>query len=398
MNKKLIAAAVSAAIVAPVAAYGEITVYGRINNAIDLNDLDDSADADSKTDLSSVSSRFGIKYNKEIGNGLSAHGRYEFATATDRELHHKGGGGTQDVRIATVGLSGPFGRIDAGNQWSSYFNTFGTLVSPTYTLGYYIYSSIGGAPYRSSNTIKYSNSFGPIYAELDIRLNEDGGEGGDTAEVLRGDGVGLGLSWAINDNFTIAAAWDAEEGADIAAVKGVNAIVTNDYDPGNEEERDEVIVDVLQGNGEVTETTFSEVTTTGSDAPAGRIVTEGVDAVVAGEESDTDRFGIGVKANFGGGYWLSVGWQNLEEDDNGKDIDSTFIYGGGNFSEKTNWLLGYSEADIDGSDADDPEQLTWGVYHNIGGGLKIYYEAMDVDNEGAGQDGARHLIGMRVDF
>ncbi len=343
MNKKLIAAAVSAAIVAPVAAYGEVTVYGRISNAIDINDTNDLADADSTTDVSGVSSRFGIKYNKEIGNGLSAHGRYEFATATDRELHHKDGGGTQDIRIATVGLSGPFGRIDIGNQWSSYFDTFGTIVSPTYTLGFYLYSGIGNGPYRSSNTIKYSNSFGPVYAELDIRLNDDSSsETGDTAEDLRGDGVGLGLSWAISDSFTLAVAYDNE-----------------DDDAG---------------------------------------------------DLETDRFGIGGKANFGGGYSLSVGWQNYEVDDSvdasgvdvdGDDIDTTFIYGSGNFSEKTSWLLGYSEGNVDGDNVyDDPEQLTWGVYHNIGGGLTIYYEATDVDIEAKDRDddGVHHLIGMRVNF
>ena len=147
---------------------------------------------------------------------------------------------------------------------------------------------------------------------------------------------------------------------------------------------------------------------------------------------DTNRVGIAVKANFGG-YWLSVGWQNYEVDDNDRtgaddevDIDTTFIYGGGNFGEKTNWLIGYSEADdgrsasarvyplldADGNTAgnqprygadavaetDDSEQLTWGVYHNLGGGIKIYYEATDVDSENAGNDGARHFIGMRVDF
>ena len=50
MNKKLIAAAVSAAVVAPVAAYGEVTVYGRINNAIDLNDISSKPTADGTTD------------------------------------------------------------------------------------------------------------------------------------------------------------------------------------------------------------------------------------------------------------------------------------------------------------------------------------------------------------
>ena len=373
MNKKLIAAAVSAAIVAPVAAYGEVTVYGRINNAIDINDLSDASDADSSTDVSSVSSRFGIKYNKEMGNGLSAHGRYEFATRTDREQP-----GIADVRIATVGLSGPFGRIDAGNQWSSYFNTFGTLVSPTYTIGYYLYSSIGGAPYRASNTIKYSNSFGPIYAELDVRVNDDGNEGGDVAEKISGDGIGLGLSWAINDNFTIAAAWDAEEGADGAdATPGTLATpASSDF--------------------------VASVPPTASNPGSAQVGTAAVDAVAptaaGADDPDIDRFGIGAKANFGGGYWLSVGWQNYEEEDDGNDIDTTFIWGGGNFSEKTNWLIGYAESDDDSSDADDPEQLTWGVYHNLGGGLKIYYEATDLDVEVNTQDGVRHLIGMRVDF
>ena len=39
MNKKLIAAAVSAAVVAPVTAQAaDVTVYGRINNAIEMRD------------------------------------------------------------------------------------------------------------------------------------------------------------------------------------------------------------------------------------------------------------------------------------------------------------------------------------------------------------------------
>ena len=117
-----------------------------------------------------------------MGNGLTAHGKYEFSTTTDKE-----GAGINDTRVATAGLSGAFGRIDVGNQWSAYFDTFGTLVSPTYTLGYYLYSSVGGGPFRASNTIKYSNSFGPLYLELDVRLNEsaESGKSGGNAEKLR---------------------------------------------------------------------------------------------------------------------------------------------------------------------------------------------------------------------
>ena len=146
MNKKLIAAAVSAAVMAPVASQADATVYGRINNAIDLKS---PATGDGTTAISSISSRFGVKASSDIGNGLTAHGKYEFDVKTDKEQDSIGQGGVTDVRVATVGLSGSFGSVNIGNQWSAYFDTLGTLISPTYTLGYYIYSSIGGGPYRS---------------------------------------------------------------------------------------------------------------------------------------------------------------------------------------------------------------------------------------------------------
>ena len=382
MNKKLIAAAVSAAVVAPVTAYGEVTVYGRINNAIDLNDLNDidddndSTNDDSTTHLSGIASRFGIKYNKEMGNGMTAHGKYEFGTTTDKE-----GGGVEDTRIATVGLSGPFGRIDVGNQWSSYFNTVGTLISPTYTLGAHLYNSVGGGPFRASNTIKYSNSFGPLHAELDVRLNDDSDpEGSGVAEKLRGDGIGLGLSWAVTDSITIAAAWDNEDGED-----------------------DDDLVE--------------RVSKTNSEGPTPVLEYDDKD----GRRGEEDRIGIAVKGTFGN-YWAALGWQNYELSDldviaqdlnddgdtldpgetttpKEEDIDTMFIWGGGNLGERTRWMLGYSEADDDNDDVnDDPEQFTWGIYHKLGGGLTLYYEATSVEAEAHELDGDRHLLGMLVSF
>ena len=355
MNKKLIAAAVSAAVVAPVAAYGEVTLYGRINNAIDINDI--SATADGTTDISGVGGRFGIKYSQSMGNGLTAHGKYEFGTTTDKEsdksyvrsdnADKSGTTGVDDIRVATVGVSGAFGRIDVGNQWSSYFNTVGTLVSPTYSLGFYLYSSVGGGPFRASNTIKYANTYGPLSLQLDVRFNGSD-ESGDIAEGLRGDGIGLGVSFAVNDNLTIAAAFDNETGADDQSADSANSLT-------------------------------------------------------AGDDPDSDRVGIAAKYAFGDGYWASLGWQNYAVDDNERksgdnevDVDTIILYVGGDFSEKTNWLVGRSTAD-DGT-ADDSSQLTWGVYHGLGGGMKLFYEATSLDSENNNWDGARHFLGMRVDF
>ncbi|MGI9311808.1 MAG: porin [bacterium] len=442
MNKKLIAAAVSAAVVAPVASQADITVYGRVNNAIDLDDLSDAPGADSTTDVSGVVSRFGLKGNADIGNGLTAHGHYEFWTTSDKE-----GPGVNDTRIATVGLSGAFGRVDVGNQWSAYFNTFGTLVSPTYSLGYYLYSSVGGGPFRASNTIKYSNSFGPLSAQLDIRLNESD-EQSDVAEKINGDGVGLGLSFAVNDNITIAAAFDSED----AQGNGAPALIRFSADENSAAVTSEL--DATNTDGEHAPVLGSAaVNAAGNNiiATVDKTYNEGAfDEGRAGDfDVDADRVGIAVKANFGG-FWASLGWQNYETDDlniylsgtvdvnddgvvdtdddtttgsvtdgiidegvyavDGSDIDTMFLYGGGSFGERTSWMLGYSKADdaVD-SDAqligdnlifgtDDSTQVTWAIYHNLGGGLKMYYEATSVDSENTAKDGARHLLGMRVDF
>ncbi len=407
MNKKLIAAAVSAAVVAPVASHADVVLYGRINNAIDMNDIDDSDDADSTTNLSTVASRIGVRANAELNNGLSVHGHYEFSTTTDKEKANEnadpddeGSGGIEDVRVATVGVSGDFGRIDVGNQWSAYNKSFGTMVSPTYSLGYYLYSSVGGGLFRASNTIQYSNSFGPVTAYLDVRLNDGSDpEGGGTAEKANGDGFGLGLSFAVTDNISIAVAFDSEdEGTDDAGPATV---------------------------------AFTDGQTTAND---GIIFADGTTFEESGSfAQDQDRMGVAAKGTFGG-FWVTVGWQNHSYDDldvaftdldlnddgtvedgtvefKGLDTDTLFVYGGGSFSEQTSWMLGYAKADdgVDGdevqvrngtvsTDTDDSTQAILGVYHNVGGGLRLYYEGVSLDSENNTWDGARHLLGMRVDF
>ena len=433
MNKKLIVAAVSAAVMAPVAAHAESSFYARVNTAIDISNLKDPADpknGESTTHLSSVSSRFGFKGSTDIGNGLTAHGQYEFAVTSDKEQNN-----VDDARVATVGLSGGFGRIDVGNQWSAYFNTFGTLISPTYSLGYYLYSSVGGGPYRASNTIKYSNSYGPVSLQLDVRLNDDNTDKDEGVEnekkgvaenQLRGDGIGLGLSYAVTDNITIAAAFDSE---DRPSENGNSKVQYADGD---------VLLKAVAGgftvDGDSDQTTYD----------------------VSSQARDADRIGIAAKGTFGP-VWVSVGWQNYELDDtdvtvlsgstvdlngdgiadadddlanvvvdgsttidlkgtvDGTDVDTLFIWVGGSISEKTSWLAGYSKADdgVDKGDVlgdiesldvvsigetDDSEQLTWGIYHNLGGGLRLYYEATSLDSENTSQDGDRHLLGMRIDF
>ena len=96
--------------------------------------------------------------------------------------------------------------------------------------------------------------------------------------------------------------------------------------------------------------------------------------------------------------------------------------------EKTSWLVGLSQADdgaegtaavpavvgvgaVDaaeqvagslGTDAvaatGDSSQFTWGLYHELGSGLALYYEGASVTSENKDWDGLVHLLGMRVNF
>ena len=183
MNKTLIAAAVSAALMAPVAAQADVTVYGRIHQGIKIVNPEMG---DSMSDFIGVGSRFGIKASSDLGNGMTASAQYEFGTTSDRNNH--GSNAVTDAaddslwsadssgitnRIATVGISGAFGSIDLGNQWGAYYNIAGVHMDPTFNIGSSIYYGIVDTnTYRTANTIKYSNSFGPVSLQLDVRLDD----------------------------------------------------------------------------------------------------------------------------------------------------------------------------------------------------------------------------------
>ena len=327
MNKKLIAAAVSAAVVAPVAAYGEATVYGSITNAIKLVSPDAAA-KESSTNLAGLSSRIGFKASSDLGNGLTASAKLELGVVSNDNISVNDNDATPDdddddndkdpfdkTRVATVGLSGGFGSVTLGQQWSAYFNTFGTLVSPTYTVAH------AAAPnlFRTGNTIKYANAFGPVGLEVDVRLDE-----GDGTDAKENGGTGIGLTFNLHENLTIGVASDSQE------------------------------------NG--------------------------------ASSDDTDNFGISAKYNFGP-VQIAAGSQNTEKGD--AETDGTVLLLSGNFTENTNWLLAAAEAENEKDE--ETSSTTWGVYHSLGGGLILAYEAIDTDKDDD-SGGATHWLAMRLKF
>jgi len=351
MNKKLISAAVASALAVPAVVNAEehmtVQTYGRINNAIQYTDRDVQ---DNVWGLRNVVSRLGFKAKSDLGNGLSAIGRYEFFTYTNREGDFdseggKGRGGINDTRLGYVGLSGAWGAVTIGNQWSAYFDTLGTYLDPTYSLGYFLYSSVLGGPYRTSNTVKYANSFGPVYVEWDIRMSQNGtgvpGSSGNADEEVLGrdsgdndaiDGMGLGLNWTIGESFSIGGAYDRDQKA------------------------------------------------------------------ITVQPDDNTRWGLAGKWD-NGSFYATLGYQELDQ---GFKTNMIQLYLGGRFG-KANVYVGYGKADIDDVSG-DPTQYTWHADYNMGGGFRLYWEGAYLDGKDSGAfggvegKGSVNLFGMRYDF
>jgi hypothetical protein len=71
-----------------------------------------------------------------------------------------------------------------------------------------------------------------------------------------------------------------------------------------------------------------------------------------------------------------------------------------NFSDSTSAMIGYGQGETDDLVA-EPNQISWGVYHNMGGGFKLMYEGTTYDADAAGSaegDFDRHVFSMRLDF
>lgn len=281
MNKKLIAVAVAGIVAAP-AAYADISAYGRIQNVIVLKD---SGGTESQ-DVSNGFSRFGFKGSGDIGNGMNAFARYEFGTNTDNAAD-----GVTNTRIATVGLSGPFGSVSIGQQWSAYYQGVGTHASPN------IFSGPGQklGPTRTGNTIQYSNSFGPISMVLDARV--------DDANDGNGNGFGLGATLRPMDGVTISGGYDTNDNSNkdtmgVSAVAGFGALkftVSHEQQDEGMMEHSNTLVAV---GASVTDQIYLSAAISETEMDDG---------------SMTDRANISAAYNIGGGLRTWVEFANTDE-------------------------------------------------------------------------------------
>ncbi len=141
-NKTAIAMAVAGTVAAPVAVQADpMDIYASVRIgvwSIDEGDVDN-------IELRSFSSRFGVKAETDLGNGLSAFGQYEWdVDENDFSIRHR-----------YVGLKGDFGSITIGKTYHTFFNFIVAPVdSPWWHSGYAMIDYVG----RTDNGLTYAGS------------------------------------------------------------------------------------------------------------------------------------------------------------------------------------------------------------------------------------------------
>lgn len=184
MNFKntLLATAIAAAIVAPMTAQAA-DVYGSVR--VKLNHVSvetDGADDVSDIEVDDVVSRFGLKGDMDLGNGMTAFGHYEFGVdATNGAIFStQGGKNNGGNRLGYAGIKGGFGKVALGRQWSpSYLSTGASVIGIVdgYADGLLslVSSSNSTVPVRSSRALTYANTFGPVALSTLFQFNNDNG-------------------------------------------------------------------------------------------------------------------------------------------------------------------------------------------------------------------------------
>ncbi len=195
MKKTLVAVAALSAVFG---AQAQATIYGNIDQAVANSKLVDSGDVLSKktsiTGSQMGGSLIGVKGEEDIG-GVKASYLYEFGVAADT-------GATVGNRQAFVGLSGGFGALRVGKQYSKAFlNVLGAdpfgATGPAGAISTNLVLTDGGTatddPLRQSNGFQYDL---PTFVPgLSVGVTKVYGEADTGADDNAGDGTGYNINY-----------------------------------------------------------------------------------------------------------------------------------------------------------------------------------------------------------
>jgi predicted porin len=211
MKKSLLALAVLGAFAGAASAQTNVTIYGVADVGIERFDTSAASATWRLTSGNQSGSRIGFKGSEDLGGGLKANFTLENGYAIDTGTMAQGG--RLFGRQAWVGLSGGFGAVKFGRQYTPIFiahDTIDPLGTGLTGDGSGMSAVFNAYGVRMDNTINYSLSSGPISAEVAYGLGEQ------TGSNSAGRQIGLGASYA-NGPLTVVAAYHDANSATVGS-------------------------------------------------------------------------------------------------------------------------------------------------------------------------------------
>ncbi|WP_241085706.1 porin [Candidatus Vondammii sp. HM_W22] len=338
--KKLLTLAVAAAIAAPMAVSADTTIYGRINNALvhaDEKELDANGDIvkSGSWDVEDNSSRFGVKGSEDLGNGLTAIFQYEWKVDSEDSA------GLDAGRLAYVGLTGGFGTVAIGHQWTPYYGSVDK--TDIFQINSINDEYIG--PFRVGNTLAYvSPNFGGFSAKIALIISDEKAEGSDADLDLGADfndGTNISLDYN-NGPLSVGASYlqfDSNDNNFDGAMWGVGA----KYSFGN----------------------FAIIGQYESASREAGMVMRTIKSAVADISDDIDAFGLAAEAYFGSNT-LRVKYGAIDYGKYlGEDLDAeTWALGLQHaFSKRTSVFAEYENSEV--GDDNSSDRFGVGLRHDF---------------------------------
>lgn len=209
MNKRLLAIAVGAALVAGSAlvANAEVKLYGSLHMSLDRLDNDEGLE---RSFVSSNASRIGVRGDEDLGGGLKA--VFQVETGGDDTANQSDGGGGfpmdsgagglgGTLRETFVGFKGGFGTALVGRYVTPYrqlgrkFDLFNEQIGDARLI---IGQGGGGFDKRLSNTIRYES---PKFGGADLIVQYSGNDGTDEAAAGTQNAFSTAVNWAAGPLF-----------------------------------------------------------------------------------------------------------------------------------------------------------------------------------------------------
>ena len=162
MKKTAVAFAVAGLVAAPVASKAEAEIYASIWQDLTFlvsNDADEDATDNAKTTgklyLRNSTSRWGLRFTEETDDGTKYFGRYELSLGTDQSDN-------TSTRLAYAGVDFGNHQITIGSQWSAWYNYAGNTYG--WLDGRY---PLQNWPFRH-RAINWLGEFGPVNVTVDL--------------------------------------------------------------------------------------------------------------------------------------------------------------------------------------------------------------------------------------